>query len=227
MNTTQQMQSFLNSSVGRRMMIMATKEQEAYTKKLNALKGELTELKSMYQWQMYGEDQETESLVMLDGHPVIVETDGASRVKNVKDLTPQVYAKLDALDRNNLKQAMPVLAGRLEANDMPQVSKSDRYYELKNTSVGQRIEMFRELAEWQETNDPQASENYSSPEQRTKGITKTAEHLMKQFSAEGLREMNANILSLENQIKRSEETEEIAPYVSVISGAAPEGGAEG
>ncbi|MBJ8119833.1 hypothetical protein JDS69_30490, partial [Bacillus cereus] len=89
---------FLNSSVGRRMMIMATKEQEAYTKKLNALKGELTELKSMYQWQMYGEDQETESLVMLDGHPVIVETDGASRVKNVKDLTPQVYAKLDALD---------------------------------------------------------------------------------------------------------------------------------
>ncbi|WP_254849729.1 MULTISPECIES: hypothetical protein [Bacillus] len=226
MNTTQQMQSFLNSSVGRRMMAMATKEQEAYTKKLNGLKSELTELKSMYQWQMYGEDQNAQNLVMLDGHPVIVETDGASRVKNVKDLTPQVYAELPALDRNNLKEAMPVLAGRLEANDMPQVSKSDRYYHMKNTSVGQRIELFRELAEHQETNDPQASKNYSSPEQRLKGITKTAETLQKQFSAEGIREMHSNILSLESQIQVSEDTNEIAPYVNVISGATPEGGAE-
>ncbi|WP_116344991.1 hypothetical protein [Bacillus sp. HMA207] len=217
MNTTQQIQSFLNSSVGRRMMAMATKEQEAYTKKLNEMKADLGSLKDMYRDLVHGSDQNAQNLIMLDGHPVIVETDGASRVKNVKDLTPEVYSELTLTDKQALRQAMPVLYGRLEANDMPQVSKSDRYYHLKETSAGQRIELFRELAEHVDTNEPYGSQKYSSPEQRKKGITKKAEDLQKMFSVENIQAMNCEILSLENQIKRSEETEEIAPYVNLLA----------
>ncbi|PET17562.1 hypothetical protein CN513_14200 [Bacillus cereus] len=217
MNNQAQMNAFLNSPIGRRMMAIATKEQEAYTKKLNEMKGNVADLKEMYRHLVHGSDQNAQNLVMLDGHPVIVETDGASRVKTIKDLTPEVFAGLDLTSKQALKQAMPVLYGRLEANDMPQVSKSDRYYQLKETSAGQRIELFRELAEHHDVNDRDAYKNYSSPEQRSKGITKKAEELQAMFSADNIRAMNGEIMSLENQIKRSEETEEIAPYVDILA----------
>lgn len=209
----------LSPRVLKRLERIALEEEAKFQKALAQEKEQLDILKGNQQHIAFGSLRDTTVMTHIEGVPVLLNTDGQSKVTNFRELTPEVFNSLEVTDQQAIKQQDGVLYNRLKHNDLPSSgSKSDRFYELMD-STGMKAELMIELGkDYEKEYGANAWEHFSSPENRHNKISKRAEFLQETYSDEYRINLGKQILDLEDKIAQMEETGEIIGDISISEG---------
>ncbi|MGM2824272.1 hypothetical protein [Bacillus cereus group sp. Bce006] len=202
------LESFLQSPTGKMFMKVAEREAQKLDERLASENQKLSEMKAFQQFSQYGDYQNDKIIDTLDGIPVYMETDNLSRVTKAVELTPEVFNTLDTQDQQSIKSAQPVLYERLKANDMPQVSKSDKFYKLiSQAGKGMRAELMLELGtDYEEIYGNDAYKHFTNGELRNQGVSKRAEFLQHAFSVDNIVQTSKDIYHQEKLLSDLVET---------------------
>ncbi|CAM3872334.1 hypothetical protein [Bacillus albus] len=200
------LESFLQSKTGKMFMKVAEREAQKLDERLASESEKLTQMKAFQRFSQYGDYQNDKIIDTIDGVPVYMETDNLSRVTKAVELTPEVFNTLDAQEKQSIKQAQPVLYQRLVNNDMPQTSKSDKFYQLISQE-GMRAELMLELGtDYDAVYGQDAWKHFSSGDHRTNGVSKRAEFLQQAFDVNNISQVAKDIYHQEKLLTDMAET---------------------
>ncbi|KMP96504.1 hypothetical protein [Bacillus cereus] len=192
--------SHLSPAVLRRMEKIAVAEEKKHQAKVDAVKEQILAKQSQLHKATYGSNQDSTTLMEVQGHRCLVSTNGTSRVSKITPLTQEVFDAMETNEKAVIQQGAPVLYQRLINRDLKNEPKSDKYYELLAGGQDMPFDLFDKMAEHKDTNDAGAWERYSSVEARQRGITKEMEALNYEYSVDNISNLNGEIRQLENQL---------------------------
>ncbi|PGC43498.1 hypothetical protein [Bacillus pseudomycoides] len=212
MTNLKQLQSFLESNVGQRMMKIAQEEENIFQAGIKEKREQLNLLKQNAHYSQFGTFADATKVMLVEGVPVKVKTDQFSRILTVKPISAEDFKSLPAHEMNTIKQLSPIVHQKLK-HGISDFDLSDKYFELMSIAEeSMPIEVFDILI------DPPTSENsnnfmshYDSVEDYRNGIPAFAKEVAKARTAQNTIELNREIIALEKNIKDSLASKTVLP----------------
>ncbi|MGG3674088.1 hypothetical protein ABES96_23620 [Bacillus nitratireducens] len=220
----QQMNGFLNSKVGKRLIKQAQDEEKVFQDHMQAQANKIAEVKDSYNFMFNGTASNSERIMDFDGTLVHITTGNRSKIESATPITNESYKALPNEMKVQIKAMDSIKSLKLEmgqSND----KLSDRAFNLLEASERYPFDVVQALASAPQGDDRNKSnyrenawEYYSTPENRTNGITKQAEELVQAFSDENLIDINRKLISMENEYAEAMESGSISEFVDHFGG---------
>ncbi|WP_144466096.1 hypothetical protein [Bacillus nitratireducens] len=228
--TNANLNNFLNSNVGKRMMAMAKAEEKAFQDGIAGIQSQIDIVKQDMNFNRRGISPNVTKLVSLDGNLALVTSGAHSQVTDVQVITNDNFKDLDASIVGAIKQSHGVAFQKLKHNSY-ELNTSNRYFELLDTAEkGSDIDVLTQLAEAPQSDNPykagfdkEAWKHYETAEDRASLVPKGVRMHQKNRSEETYKELSQKLFSLEDQLQASINSNEITPYVEAVNGISSEG----
>ncbi|MGX5675858.1 hypothetical protein [Bacillus toyonensis] len=204
------MEQFLNSKTGQRLVKIAEKEQQDFNNAINGLQEKLASDKEDLHHLQFGIAQNKEKVIFLDGNPVLATTNVTSHVERIEPITAENFDKVSANDWQNIRNQSAVTYQRLKAGTF-KPNDSDRYYKLLDLAEqGEDFMVLEALANAPQSDNPNAPnyhedawKYYDNVADRHQGIPKLARHFKNARSQENIMKASMEVQALETQIESS------------------------
>ncbi|MES5944895.1 hypothetical protein [Bacillus cereus group sp. MG6] len=204
------MEQFLSSKTGQRLVKIAEKEQNDFNNAILGLQEKLATDKQDLHHLQFGLAQNKEKVIFLDGNPVLATTNVTSHVERIEPITAENFDKVSPQDWQNIRNQSAVTYQRLKAGTF-KPNESDRYYTLLDLAEnGEDFSVLEALANAPQSDNLNAPNYnadawnyYDSVADRHQGIPKLARHFKNARSQENIMKASIEVQALENQIENS------------------------
>ncbi|MEV5108327.1 hypothetical protein MRBLBA3_000256 [Bacillus sp. LBA3-1-1.1] len=222
---TNQLENFLSSNVGKRMMKLAQAEEKAFQDGIAGIQFQIDTVKEDMNFNRRGVSPNSQRLVSLDGNLALVTSGTNSEVTDVTVINNDNFKDLDASIVGAIKNNHGVVFQKLK-HGAYELNTSNRYFELLDTAEnGADIDVLTGLAEAPQSDNPykagfdkEAWKHYATAEDRASMVPSGVRNHMKNRSEETYVELSKKLFALEDQLQASINSNEIAPYVEVVTG---------
>ncbi|SCB67374.1 hypothetical protein [Bacillus mycoides] len=214
-----QMNIFLNSRVGKRLIKQAEAEEKVFQDHLQLQATKIAEAKESYDFMFNGTASNTERIMEFDGALLYVTTGDRSRITSAKPITNESFKELPIEMVAHLKANHPVVTLKLQHGQYND-KLTERAFELMEATERYPYDVVQALASAPQSDDRNkphynvdAWKHYSTTENRTDGISKRAEELLNAFSESNLIDVNRRILAMEDDFETVKEGGTIKDFV--------------
>ncbi|HDR7672447.1 hypothetical protein RE438_22800 [Bacillus wiedmannii] len=212
-------EQFLTTGTGKRLMKIAEREQQEFNTKLNGMKAQLEQDKQDLHALQFGLMQNARKVMVLDGNPVLVSTNNSSYVTKVENITPDIFNELSPQDMQSIRNISNVTFQRLKAGTF-KLNDSDKYYELVDKAEsgidGTVLEALAHAPQNMHADKPNYVDDawnyYDSSADRVNQFPKYARHIEAARSEQNILKASMDIMDLEKAIEQSIESNEIVYF---------------
>lgn len=208
---TNQLEMFLNSRVGKRLMKIAKKEQAEFDNAMAIKKSHLDVLKEHVRFATFGSMRDTSKLILVEGVPSRMVTNDTSHVTHLEPITAEAFKTLNAFEMSELKNLSSVAYQKLKYGKNIEPT-SDHYYNLAaKAEEGICAEVFTELvhAPTEDSHPDTYMQYYDSVEHYLNKIPNSAIKMMQIRSEANVIDTNREILVAQKEIEECIATQEI------------------
>ncbi|MFI8709808.1 hypothetical protein ACIGHG_22770 [Bacillus sp. NPDC077411] len=208
---------FLNTSVGRRLMKIAEAEQTAFNNEITLKREQLQNLKDNMRIAQFGTRQNTTSYLKVEGNLCKVETDMTSHIKSIEPLTQAEFKQMSAMEQQAIKQVDAIIYNKLKYGSNVGVQESEKFFNM--IAMADEFKPAFETFELICNTDVEDWTQFENSEDRNAivPISKEAKYMDAFRNPKNVQDINNQILELERNISDSIAAQEIIPLPSEAS----------
>ncbi|MGG3652704.1 hypothetical protein ABES36_14895 [Bacillus pseudomycoides] len=211
---TNQLEMFLNSSVGKRLMKIAEKEQAEFDNAIAEKRNRLGWLKENINLATYGMHRDVNKFILVEGVPTRMITNGTSHITHIETVTPESFKQMNGYEMDAIKKLSSVAYQKLKHGKEIEPN-SDHFYRLMGKAEeGICADLFDSLinAPTDETHPGKTWEYYHNGKDMTDMIPKRAYELMENRSEKNIVALHTEARELEQHIEECMESQSIVPF---------------